>query len=273
MSTETGGGEAPKTALQALSLSYAYGGGPLILDGLSAEIRAGEFVGILGTNGTGKSTFLRLMAGLLRPRSGKAVLKGRDIASLSRRQIACELAFVPQEPSVWLPFTCREVVSMGRYVRSSGWKYSAEDLEIAERCMRETRTLELADRRVCELSGGELQRVCIAQALAQETEILMLDEPTSHLDISFQLDIMELLAELQRRRNLTVAAVLHDLNLAAQFCSRLLILNGGGVFADGSPAEVLTSDNLRRVFKVEADISSEGAGPRIWLRSSSRSEF
>lgn len=263
--------DKPKKALQALKLSYAYGAaGPLILDGLSADVEAGEFVGVLGTNGTGKSTLLRLLAGLLTPRSGRVLLNGRDIAALSRRQIAGELAFVPQDNSIWLPFTCREVVNMGRYARSSGWKYSAEDREIAEGCMRETRTLSLAERRICELSGGELQRVCIAQALAQGTDILMLDEPTSHLDICFQLEVMELLAGLRLERGLTVITVLHDLNLAAKFCSRLLILKDGGIFADGSPAEVLTEDNLRRVFRVEADISSERTPPKIYLRSSCR---
>lgn len=256
------------TVISVKNCSYAYPSSERrIFDDLSLDIEAGQFVGILGSNGTGKSTLLKVMCGLFPPLNGQVFINSRNIAELSRRQIAAEAAFVPQEAAVWLPFTCRQVVEMGLYARSSAWSWGGGRNEVVDRCMADTSTSHLAERRISELSGGEAQRVRLAQALAQETSILLLDEPTSHLDICFQIEVMDLAARLNRKRGLTVVIVLHDLNLAAQYCSRLVVMHKGRIEADGSPERVMNAELLRRVFGVEADIDKEHGRPRIYLKS------
>ncbi len=252
--------------IQAKNIIYRYKdvNDPVLSD-LSLSIGEGEFVGILGPNGAGKSTLLRAFAGLLVLESGCSYLYGQDYRTLSRRQIAQKLAFVPQNAAIWQDFTCREIVEMGCYARY-GSLGNSEGSDAALKAMQDTDTLSLADRSISELSGGEVQRVRIAQALAQNTSVLLLDEPTNHLDICFQIEIMDLVLTLNRERRLTVVVVLHDLNLAAQYCSRLIMLKKGVVAADGAPSAVLTRELIKRVFKVDAEIIGEKC-PRIFVRS------
>ena len=253
--------------LEARRLAFGYGpGAPRTVGPLDLAVEPGSFVGILGPNGAGKSTLLKLLAGVLPPGEGSVHLGGEDLQRVPRRRLARSLAFVPQDIHLWLPFTCREVVAMGRFAHQSGLGLgNGAHGEVVTRSMAETGVLELADRRVTEISGGEAQRVRIAQALAQEAGLLILDEPTSHLDVSFQMEILNLLGDLNRSRGLTVVASLHDLNLASLFCDRLLALRAGQVVGDGAPASVLTPALLREVFRVEVELQ-EGPGgrPRIF---------
>lgn len=234
-----------------------------IFNNLNLEIKNIDFVGILGPNGTGKSTFLRLAAGLLTPQSGQIFLQGEDISKLKARERAKKVAFLPQDYSIWLPFTCYEIVSMGRYA----WGCSGRDEEIIADCMEKTFVAHLAKRKISELSGGEVQRVCIAQALAQEAELLLLDEPTAHLDINFQIELMDLLTSLHRDKGLTIMVILHDLNLACQYCSRLLVMHNGKIVRDGQPAEVIDENFLRDVFKVKSEVRLEAGKLRVYVKS------
>lgn len=249
--------------LAARGLSFAYPGGRQVLHPTDLAVAPGEFVGLLGPNGAGKSTLLKLLAGVLKPAAGHVLLGDEDVRRVPRRRMARTLAFVPQDAHVWLPFTCREVVAMGRYVHETGLGLRASGSEVVERCMAETGVTALADRRITEVSGGEAQRVRIAQALAQEGQVLLLDEPTSHLDLSFQVEVMDVLHRLNEERGMTVVVSLHDLNLASLYCQRLVVVQEGRVVADGTPTEVVTEALLRDVFHVEADVAE---GPRVFLR-------
>ena len=256
----------PRLQAQGLAFSYTPDSPP-VLKALDLDLEPGSFVGLLGPNGSGKSTLLKLLAGVLRPVQGCVQLGGEDVSRIPRGRLASTLAFVPQDVHVWLPFTCREVVAMGRYVHRSGLGLldSGHD-EVVHRCMADTGVVDLADRRITEVSGGEAQRVRIAQALAQEAGILVLDEPTSHLDISFQVEVMDLLARLNRTRGLTILAALHDLNLASLYCDRLIALRRGHVLRDGPPVEVLEPALLREVFGVQVEVQKEpGRRPRLFL--------
>jgi len=259
---------APPLRLQARGLTFSYGpGSDSVLDGLDLALEPGTFVGLLGPNGSGKSTLLKLLAGVLHPTAGAVRLGDEDLARIPRRRLAPSLAYVPQDTRVWLPFTCREVVAMGRYAHRSGLGLSDAGHDgVVQRCMADTGVLDLAERRITEVSGGEAQRVQIAQALAQEARILVLDEPTSHLDISFQVEVMDLLGRLNRDHGMTILAALHDLNLASLYCDRLVTLRRGRVVKDGSPAQVLDPTLLWEVFGVRVEIQQGPSGrPRLFL--------
>lgn len=235
-------------ALEAQGVDFAYYDG-LVLQGVSLELRKGNLVGLIGPNGAGKTTLLKILSGLLGPKRGFVYLDSQDIRQFSRRQIARQVAVVPQDLSIPFAFTAYEMVMLGRtpHVRPL-LGAGPRDRQVVMDKMELTDTLFLAERLFNELSGGEQRRVVIAMALTQEPEILLLDEPTLHLDINHQIEILELVKCLNRERSLTVLATMHDLNLAALYFDRLVMLNEGRVVAEGLPAEVLQQDSIQRVF-------------------------
>lgn len=234
-----------------------------ILHAISLEASAGEFVAIGGPNGAGKSTLLSLMAGLIRPTGGSCRFLGREIHLWPRRDFAKKVAMVTQsEPSAF-PFTAAEVVAMGRMPHASGLYESNHDRAAINDAMIRTGTDKFRDRDFRTLSGGEKQRVILASALAQEPQVLLLDEPATHLDLEHQVALHQLLHEL-KQSGLLIIAITHDLNLAAAYADRLLLIHEGQVKADGTPAQVLTPPTVRQVFHVDARIGHSISG-KPWL--------
>src|SRR5437867_9153050 len=239
-----------------------------VLRDFSLDVREGEILGIIGPNGSGKTSLLKLMAGLLQPRVGRLSLRGQDVSTLDARALARQVAVVPQEHHVLFPFTVAEVVLMGRFVHQNGWGWeSPEDLRIARAVLQVMDLEPLVDRTFQELSGGERQRTIIARALAQQAPILLLDEPTAFLDINHQLDIYALLQDLNRNRGVTVVVVSHDLNLASQHCDRLVLLREGRVYQSGAPEHVVTPEHIRTVYGCDViiDRHPEAGTPRVTL--------
>jgi iron complex transport system ATP-binding protein len=229
------------------------------LEEVSFTAREGEFVGLLGPNGAGKSTLIRLIAGLAAPALGAVRLAGQDPARAPRRGVARVCALVPQEPRSSWPFTVREAVMMGRAPRQGLLALPTRlDLGAVEGALQACDLVALADRRLDALSGGERRRVFFARALAQEPRVLLLDEPTAFLDLGHQVAAMRL-AQVAARGGLCVVAVLHDLNLAAAACDRLVVLSRGRVIAEGAPADVLTADRVRAVWEVPVWRGENGA--------------
>jgi len=243
--------------LAADGVSFAYDRrAGLVLDGVSLSIERGVIVGLLGPNGSGKTTMLRLLSGTLKPASGRVTLDGADVGALSRRNLARRIAVVPQETHSAFDFTALEIVLMGRYPHLGAFELEgATDLGIARDALAATGTSGLEARRFATLSGGEKQRVVIAGALAQASDVLLLDEPTASLDPGFQLEIAALLARLNRERGVTMAVSTHDLNLAATLCSSLVLLKGGRTIAAGPTRSVLTRDNIRSLYGLDADVA------------------
>jgi iron complex transport system ATP-binding protein len=225
-------------------------GGRSVLRDLSLSVPAGEFLGLVGPNGAGKTTLLRTVNGLVEPARGLVTVAGEPVVGRSARDLARRVATVPQEPNLGFDFAARDVVAMGRTPHQSRFSAPDEDDRGAvERALARTGMDDLADRPVGELSGGERQRVLLARALAQETPVLLLDEPTASLDINHQVATLSLVRELAGDGRTAVAAI-HDLDLAARFCGRLALLGDGDVLAVGDPAEVLTPSRLERAYGV-----------------------
>lgn len=244
------------TLLEVADVRFGYDG-RAILDGASLAVRPGEFVGLVGPNGAGKSTLIRLALGLLSPWSGSIRLGGEAVAHLSRAEVARRAALVPQETGIDFAFTAREVVEMGRNPWLGRFRPPGPaDLEAVRAALAATGTSALADRPVNELSGGERQRVVLARALAQGAPLMILDEPTAHLDIAHQIEIMEIVRDLTRRGRGAVAAI-HDLATAARYCDRVAFVSGGRIAVDGPPEEVVTEENLARYFHVRARVRSD----------------
>ncbi len=233
------------------NVSVGYNGFPVLRE-LNLRVVPGEMLGVIGPNASGKSTLVRAISGVLKPLSGRIFLDGREIGKFRTEELARLVAVVPQNLNLPPAFTAFELVLMGRtphlpFLRQE----SRRDFEIAWRAMELTRTEQLAGRRVGKLSGGERRRLVIARALAQEPKLLLLDEPTAYLDLSHQLEILELVKNLSQRKNLTVIVVLHDLNLAASYCERLIMLSRGRLYTEGGPDEVVTMENIKKVYGVE----------------------
>ncbi|MCB2186224.1 MAG: ABC transporter ATP-binding protein [Deltaproteobacteria bacterium] len=245
-------------SLTARDLHFTYHGRP-VLQGLDLALARGELVGILGINGAGKSTLLRCLNRILRPRSGVVLVEDRDLARLSRTEIARTLGYVPQSAERE-PFSVFDAVLLGRRPHLK-WQAGPRDLAVVGRVLAQMGLEELALRPVASLSGGEAQKVVIARALAQEPRLLLLDEPTSNLDLRNQLEVMELLVAAVRGQGLGAAVCLHDLNLALRFLDRLALLRGGRVHAVLTPAQ-LTAATIRQVYGVEA-LLAEVAGHRV----------
>ncbi len=235
-----------KMEMQNVSLGYGH---QVVLSDITFQVMPGEITGLIGPNGSGKSTIIKALSRVIPLHSGKIILDGQDVAKIPRKKLACLLGVVPQMPLLPSTFTAFEVVVMGRNPHLGLFQHEGiKDWTIAWQAMEKTSTQLLAERRVNELSGGEIQGLLIARVLAQETQVILLDEPTANLDIGRQVEILDLIKNLCLENNLTVLAALHDLNLAAQYCNRLLLLNNGRVHAEGTPGEVITAQNIKEVY-------------------------
>jgi iron complex transport system ATP-binding protein len=248
-------------ALDAVGMHY---GAAEVLAGITARFQPGELAAIVGPNGAGKSTLIGIMAGLRHGYTGRCSYRDRDIRAWNRRAFARHVSFVPQSLKVDFPFTAEQVVTMGRTPYGGGLFETDEDREAVEQAMRTTDTLAFRNRDFRSLSGGERQRVVIASALAQSPEALLLDEPTTYLDLKHQLETYRLLRELARGGILAIA-ITHDLNLALTYADRALMLSDGRLVADGPPRDVLTADRIHEVFGVTAYLRSGTDHQRAWL--------
>ena len=246
--------------LSADHVSFRYAAdGPLVVDDLTVRLADGALVGILGPNGSGKTTLLRLLSGTRRPSAGQVMLDGQPLHRMSRRDVARRIAVVPQETELAFEYSAIEIVLMGRHPHLGVFTVEGpDDIRIAREALTATGTAHLADRPFHELSGGEKQRVVIAAALAQSAGLLLLDEPTASLDLGYQLEVSSLLKRLNQDQGVTMAISTHDLNLAAAICRELILMRDGRVLATGPTSEVLTSENVRRLYDVEADVHIHG---------------
>ena len=247
------GSNVPEVLLAVDGVTFGYERQPLLYD-VHVQVRKGEMVGLLGPNGSGKTTLLRLVSGVLQPQQGRILLDGRKLQDWGRRGVAQRIAVVPQELHVPFAYTVEQLVNLGRtpFVNLLGSNSRQESIVVQD-AMQAADVTPLANRIFNELSGGERQRVIVAMALAQQPKLLLLDEPTSHLDIKYQIDILELAQRLNRERGVTVIAAMHDLNLAARYFPRLLLFQRG-VVADAGPAEVLEPHLLKRVYGIDVQV-------------------
>ena len=253
-------------AIQTENLTFSYKDKP-VLDGVSLSVERGEMVGFLGPNGSGKTTLLKIFSAVLRGR-GDVKVNGRSIETYGKRELSRLFAMVPQESQILFPYTVAEIVLMGRASYHSPLVLEGKkDLEVARASMELTDSLSFSDRYLHELSGGEKQRVIIARALAQEPQILLLDEPSAFLDLKHQVQVFELMRRLNREQGLTIVAALHDLNLAALFFPRLVMLRDGKVYRDGLPKEVLTEKTIEEVYgiRVRVEPDSSGEKPQLFI--------
>jgi iron complex transport system ATP-binding protein len=260
-----------KNEIEVQELAFQYYNQPLLLKDLTFTIAKGTFTGILGPNGSGKTTLLKCLTKLLSPQKGRIILGEQDLARLSVREIARKVGVVPQKWEANYAFTAKDLVLMGRFAHQKRFQAeTAQDLAVTQEAMLATNTWQFAERPVTEMSGGELQRVIIAQALAQSPDILLLDEPTASLDINHQMEICDLIKLLTTKRNLTVVAVFHDLNLAAQYCDRIILLRQGRLFAAGDTLKVLTESNLNQVYETRIQVKRDPDSGRPFINIYSR---
>ncbi|MEU2363890.1 ABC transporter ATP-binding protein [Streptomyces noursei] len=235
---------------RGLTLSYEE---RTVVEGLDLDVPDGAVTVVVGPNACGKSTLLRALGRLLRPRRGAVLLDGTDLAKIPTRKIAQSLGLLPQTPVAPEAITVGDLVARGRQPHQRWWQqWSAEDERAVVEAMARTDVATLADRPVDELSGGQRQRVWIAMALAQETDLLLLDEPTTYLDIAHQVEVLDLVRQLNHERDRTVVAVLHDLNQAARYADHLVAMKAGRIVAQGRPGDVVTADLVREVFGLDS---------------------
>jgi len=264
--------------LQADNLSFAHGpearqsdgtGAAVVrpgVHGITLAVNRGDVLGILGPNGSGKTTLLRLLAGFLTPASGSVTIGGQPLAAIPRRALARRVAVVPQETHLAFDYSVLEIALMGRYPHLGAFELEGPaDIASAQEALAATGTAHLASRSFSTLSGGEKQRVVIASALAQEADILLLDEPTASLDLAYQLDVATLLASLNRSRGLTMVVATHDLNFAASLCRTLLLVREGRVLATGPTPDVLTRERIAALYGVDADVHYHAAAGHVMV--------
>jgi iron complex transport system ATP-binding protein len=253
------------SAIQLENVCFAYNGRP-VLSGLWLQVKRGERLALLGPNGSGKSTLLKLISGILTPSSGSILLDGRRASAVSRRELARSIAMVPQDFVVPFSFTVREIIELGRTPHLTRWgNHSSLDRQFIDEAVEATGVMDLSHRIFNQLSGGERRRVMIAMALAQKSAILLLDEPTQQLDISRQGDVLNLIVELNITRGITVVAAMHDLNLAARYFDRVVMLHRQSIAADGTPNAVLVPDLLEDVYGGQLEVRAfrDGASPVV----------
>ena len=250
-------------AISVKNLSVAYENNTIIED-LSLSIPKGKISIIIGANGCGKSTFLKTLARINKPKSGEIFINKKDIKKINEKNIAKEVAFLPQGPVCPSGLTVRELVAFGRFPHQKLiGGLNSHDKEVIDWAIKETGLSEFADREVENLSGGQRQRAWIAMTLAQETEIIMLDEPTTYLDMSYQLEVLEVLEKLNKEKNITVVIVIHELNNACRFADNIIGFKKGKVICEGKPLDVITKENLKKIYGIEANltISEDGKYP------------
>jgi iron complex transport system ATP-binding protein len=243
-----------------------YFGRTKILNSITLKAKEGTLIGIIGPNGSGKTTLLKTLSKVLTPSNGSIYLDGRDTSELSQRDVAKDMAVVPQDTNVNFDFTAFEIVLMGRtpYLGRLG-REKEVDRKISEEAMRLTKTAELRDRSILTLSGGERQKVIIAKALAQEPKVFLLDEPTANLDIRNQIEILDLIKDAVRQKNITAMMAIHDINLAARYCDEMILLKEGSIFASGPPRSVITNRNVKEVFGVNSIINGNPADGSVFV--------
>lgn len=256
-------------SLHIENLSAGYNASTPVLRDFDLQVEAGQIAAVIGPNGCGKSTLLRAVAGLLKPQAGGVALNGEDVAAMASRARARKIALLPQSFEIVDALSAEELVMLGRTPHLSNYGApGSKDFEIVERALEQTSTLEFKDRDIHQLSGGERQRVLLARALAQQPEVLLLDEPTSNLDLKFQFEVLNLVHQLARSENLMVVVVLHQINLASAVCDVMALLNGdGSTRAVGAPAKVMTEVNLRAVYDVPLEIFSHPRSGRPQARA------
>lgn len=250
--------------LKINNISFSYGQDKKILDDISLDVSQGDVLGILGINGAGKTTFIKCINNIFSPDFGTVKINGKDISSMTSKEIAQLIAYVPQYNGTFFNINVLDTVMMGR-LPYAGRSYSKKDREIVYNILKKMNLEKFAFRSISEMSGGERQRVFIARALAQQPKIIILDEPTSSLDLHNQLFILKIIEDLAKRDNLTIIMIIHDLNLASMFCSKLVMLKEGKIFAQGNSVDVLTEENISKVYKVSSKISIEDGYKHIRL--------
>lgn len=245
--------------LRTEGLQVSYGADPVV-NGVDLALPAGEITAIIGPNGCGKSTLLRAFARLLAPLAGVVLLDGTDVHRRPTREVARELGLLPQGATCPDGLTVEDLVARGRYPHRGRWRpWSADDQEQVDAALEQTTMGDLRDRLVDELSGGQRQRAWIAMALAQDTPTMLLDEPTTYLDLAHQIEVLDLLSRLNSERGRTIVLVLHDLNEAARYADRIVAMRDGRIAADGPPAEVLTAGTVEQVFGLHCQILEDPA--------------
>ena len=257
--------------IAAHNLAGGYGDRPIV-EAVNVTLEAGEWLSLLGANGSGKSTLLRLLSRILKPQSGIVLLDGRDIHTLSPTVMARRLALLPQQQIIPAGLTVYQLVSLGRSPHQPWWQWEldAAGRQQVEAALQWTELEHYRDRPVTDLSGGERQRAFLALALAQNPKVLLLDEPTTFLDLHYQLQLLELLKRLNRQQPLSIITVLHDINLAARYSDRLALLRQGHLWAIGTPAEMLTPPMLKDVFDIDVTILQTPVGRQICPLAASR---
>lgn len=242
-------------SLQIKKLSFGYKKNQIILNNINLEIKQGEILGILGPNGTGKTTFIKCINNIHKPNEGRILYDGNNIMNLSQLNIAKIIAYVPQYINNFFPMNVIDTVMMGRmpYVKKN---YSDEDKEVVFSIIKKMNLEKFAFRNIKEMSGGERQRVFIARAMAQQPKIIILDEPTSSLDLYNQLFILHTINKLAKENNITIIMTIHDLNLASMFCDNILMLKDAHIFAHGKPESILTAENIYEMYKVRTEITT-----------------
>ena len=259
------GSSSSPLSLQTTDVTFAYRAVP-VLQGISLAVERGDFLGLLGPNGSGKTTLLKVLAGMLRPDGGEVRLHDQRLSTLPRREIARQLAVVPQETHLAFEYSVLEMVLMGRHPHLGTFELEGpDDLAIARSALTATGTSDLEDRPFSTLSGGEKQRVIIASALAQSADLLLLDEPTASLDLRYQLEIASILVRLNRDRHVTIVLSTHDLNFAASVCRTLVMLRDGRVLASGDTRLVLTREAIARLYDVDAVVELNGPAGHLTI--------
>ncbi|MDP8215127.1 MAG: ABC transporter ATP-binding protein [Candidatus Euphemobacter frigidus] len=252
--------------LAARGMSAGYGKKP-VLNRIDIAIRPGEFIGVVGPNGSGKTTLIRALTGIIKPQEGSLFWKGNSLTDCDRVSLSRSMAVVSQSRGASIDLPVEELVMLGRipYFRKFQWRPSHGDREVVEWALDVTETKYLRGENFQKLSGGEQQRVLIAIALAQEPELLFLDEPTLHLDINYQVEIFSLLRKLNREHRLAVFTVLHDLNLASTFCDRIIFIREGMIWKDGAVKDLITGENISELFRVRVEVLEHPESGRLLL--------